>query len=71
MSCRDNQSISIQKIKLNEELDFDKAIISDNDRIVPTKNQLNFWQNKNTKIQQINSTHCPFEIYSSWIELIC
>ncbi|MBQ7287984.1 MAG: DUF452 family protein [Candidatus Gastranaerophilales bacterium] len=62
--------ISIQKIELKEELAFDKAIISELDRIVPTKNQLNFWQNK-TKIEKINSTHCPFEIYSKWTDLIC
>ena len=62
--------ISIQKIELKETLTFDKAIVSDNDRIVPTKNQLNFWENK-AKIEKINSTHCPFEIYSKWTELLC
>ena len=63
--------ISIQKIKISEELDFDCAIISSDDKIVPSKNQLNFWENKQTEIKKINSTHCPFEIYSSWIDLLC
>ena len=62
--------ISIQKIELNEELNFDCAIVSDNDKIIPTKNQINFWENK-TKIININSTHCPFEKYISWMELLC
>ena len=62
--------ISIQKIELNKELDFDLAIISDDDKIVPTKNQLNFWKNK-AQIININSTHCPFEKYTSWMELLC
>ena len=65
--------IAIQNIKLTEYLNFDKVIISKDDRIIPTKNQLNFWQNKaqTTDIIQINSTHCPFEIYSFWVELLC
>ncbi len=62
--------IAIQNIKLTDELNFDLAIISKNDRIIPTKNQLNFWQNK-ALIKEINSTHCPFEIYNSWQDLLC
>ena len=65
-----DELISIQKIKLNEELNFDSAYISNDDKIIPSKNQINFWQNK-TKIIEINSTHCPFEKYSAWSELLC
>lgn len=61
----------IQRVKINETLDFDKIIISKDDRIVPTKNQINFWQGLNKNYELINSTHCPFEIYSSWTDLIC
>ena len=62
--------ISIQNIQLKDELNFDKAIISKFDRIIPTQNQINFWKNK-TNVEIINSTHCPYENYSSWEELIC
>ncbi|MBQ4647355.1 MAG: DUF452 family protein [Candidatus Gastranaerophilales bacterium] len=62
--------ISIQKIKLNKEIAFDCAIISSFDRIVPTKNQINFWQNKTT-IKQIDSTHCPFDKFEKWSDLLC
>ena len=62
--------ISIQKIELKEELEFDYSIISNDDKIIPTKNQINFWENK-TKIFRINSTHCPFEKYTRWTELLC
>ena len=62
--------ISIQNFKLKNELKFDCAIISSNDRIVPTKNQLAFWNDK-TKIIEIDSTHCPFEKFTSWMELLC
>ena len=62
--------ISIQKIELTQELEFDLALISDNDRIVPTKNQLNFWKEK-TENKLIGSTHCPFEKFGAWSELLC
>lgn len=62
--------ISIQKIELKEELKFDKAIISNNDRIVPTKNQINFWQDR-AEFEEVEGTHCMFENYKSWKELLC
>ena len=65
-----DELISIQNIELNDELKFDKAIISSNDRIIPTKNQLNFWQNK-AEYKLINSTHCPFDTLNSWRDIIC
>jgi len=55
---------------LDDTLDFDYTIISSDDKIIPTKNQINFWQNK-AQIKQINSTHCPFENFKSWSELLC
>lgn len=62
--------ISIQKIELKEELDFDLALISNNDKIIPTKNQINFWQNR-TSIKIIEGTHCCFEKFNSWSEFLC
>lgn len=65
-----DELISIQKIELNEEMDFDCALVSSNDRIVPTKNQINFWTDK-VEIKEIQSTHCPFEKFQTWRELLC
>lgn len=62
--------ISIQKINLDEELVFDLVLISDDDRIIPTKNQVNFWQDK-AEIKLIGSTHCPFEKFKNWSDLVC
>ena len=45
---------------------FDKQIVSDNDNIIPTKNQLNYWKNP----EIINSGHCPFFEYESWLEIL-
>jgi hypothetical protein len=65
-----DELISIQKIELNDKLDYDLALISDNDRIVPTKNQINFWKDK-AKNRIINSTHCPFDKFQTWSDLLC
>lgn len=45
---------------------FDKQIVSDNDNIIPTKNQLNYWKNP----EIIKSGHCPFFDYKSWLEIL-
>ncbi len=65
-----DELLAIQNIVLDDEITFTKAIVSNDDRIIPTKNQLNFWQSKTT-IEKINSTHCPFESFDSWNELLC
>jgi len=59
------------KIKLTEksyETYYDKALVSSNDKIIPTKNQMNFWQNKTETIQ---SGHFPFYNFKSWNEILC
>lgn len=38
---------------------FTKAVISQNDRIIPTKSQQNFWEDR-CEIKLINSGHFPF-----------
>ena len=62
--------ISIQNIKTQNETIFDKAIISKEDIIIPTKNQIAYWQDK-TKLEIIDSAHYPFKNYTSWKELLC
>jgi len=62
--------ITIKDLKIKDEIKYDKVIISSEDKIIPTKNQINFWQDK-ADYKIINSTHCPFKKYSSWQEIIC
>lgn len=52
--------------KPNESFKYTKAIVADSDKIIPTKNQLNYWENPII----INSGHCPFMLYSKWSELL-
>jgi len=52
------------EIRLNP----DKIFISRNDRVIPYKNQMNFWSDAQTEI--IDSGHFPFYRFSSWDEII-
>jgi len=63
--------IAIQNLKLNYELKYDKAIIPMKDNIVPYKNQLNYWENTDTEITQINSGHYIFNNFRAWQDIIC
>lgn len=47
---------------------YDTAIISDFDKIIPTKNQHNFWEGK-AHIKTLVSGHFPFYNFKSWTEL--
>ena len=58
--------IAIRDLKVQDYLTFDKAIVSTKDRIIPSKNQINFWKNA----QQIDCTHYIFDQYTSWEELL-
>jgi len=63
--------ISIKNFKAMQSLDFNTAFISDFDKIIPTKNQYNFWQmHSTTKIKQIKQGHYPFFNFKNWDEII-
>ncbi len=65
-----NELVAIKEISLKENLSFDFALVSLSDKIISSKNQLAFWENK-TIIKKINSSHCPFELFSKWSDLLC
>ena len=45
---------------------YDRAIVSNNDKIIPFKNQMNMWQNL---AKVIDCGHFPFYNYKSWDEI--
>ena len=47
-------------------LKYTRMIAADCDKIVPFKNQLNYWKTP----EVIHSGHCPFELYTKWEELL-
>lgn len=54
----------------NNEHYYDKTLISTNDKIIPTKNQVNFWQN-NAEIEMLESGHFPYYNFVSWNDILC
>lgn len=53
------------------EMSFDKVIVSSFDRVIPTKNQLNFWKNKSAcNTIEIADGHFPFYSFKN-LEEIC
>ena len=71
---RENELKSLyQRIKTSEnsyEHYYDKALISTRDKIIPTKNQVNFWQN-NAEIEMLESGHFPYYNFKSWNDILC
>lgn len=48
---------------------YDIAIISNNDKIIPSKNQENFWS-EYIYVKTLESGHFPFYNYKSWDEIL-
>lgn len=48
---------------------YDHAIISDTDKIIPTRNQLNFWRNR-ANVKVLNSGHFPFFEFEGWEDIL-
>lgn len=54
-------------IPLGKVMDFyNKILISDNDKIIPTKSQVAFWKME----PNLKGGHCPFFQFSKWSELL-
>ena len=47
-------------------LHYDKILISDNDKIIPTKSQVDFWGIE----PNLKGGHCPFFQFEKWSELL-
>ena len=57
---------ALKGYKANENFKYTKVWISDNDKIIPTKNQVAFWG----KEPNLRSGHCPFFLFKNWEELL-
>lgn len=60
----------IRSAEINYSRFYDKVLISSRDKIIPTKNQINFWQN-NAEIEMLESGHFPYYNFKSWNEILC
>jgi biotin synthesis protein BioG len=48
---------------------FDVALVGKKDKIFTFRNQMNYWKEKNI-VKMIDAPHFPFNIWSSWDEII-
>lgn len=55
---------------LNYEKFYDKAIVSEFDKIIPSKNQLASHEKNNTPVITLSSGHFPFYNFSSWSDIL-
>lgn len=57
---------AIREYKSNLDFKYDKVLISDDDKIIPSKNQSNYWGIK----PNLRSGHSPFNLYHNWSEIL-
>ena len=57
---------ALRMYNANLNFKYNRVIISNEDKIIPTKNQLAFWN----VLPNVDSGHCPFFKYKKWSELI-
>ena len=65
----ENQKSELSALKnytANSNFKYNRIILSDNDKIIPTKNQIAFWRIE----PNISSGHCPFMLFKKWEELL-
>ncbi len=49
---------------------YTKALVGVNDKIIPAKNQLNFWGKFDVPVVKLDCGHFPFYNYKSWEEIL-
>lgn len=57
---------ALKNYAANEDFKYNRVLISNNDKIIPTKNQEAFWGIK----ANFESGHCPFYSFTKWSELL-
>ena len=60
-----NELISLKTYKGDENFSFDLVYISEYDKIITPKNQLNFWNKRNEKIIMLDCGHFPTSIFEN------
>ena len=66
ISEQHSELIALKNYYADELFKYDKIIISDNDKIIPTKSQVTFWVIE----PNLKGGHCPFFQFTKWSELL-
>ncbi|MBE7710879.1 MAG: DUF452 family protein [Cyanobacteria bacterium SIG31] len=61
-----SELIALKNYKTDNEFRYNKVLISNNDKIIPTKSQIAFWGIE----PNLTAGHCPFFQFSKWSELL-
>jgi biotin synthesis protein BioG len=61
-----SELVALKNYRANTNFKYDKVLISDNDKIIPTKSQVNFWEIE----PNLKGGHCPFFQFKKWSELL-
>ena len=61
-----SELIALKNYQANEAFKYNKILISDNDKIIPTKSQVAFWGIE----PNLKGGHCPFFQFKKWSELL-
>ena len=61
-----NELIALKNYQFNNDFRYNKILISDNDKIIPTKSQIAFWNQE----PNLKGGHCPFFSFTKWSELL-
>lgn len=70
LESQKSELIELKKYTPSEKVKFDKVIVGENDKIIPTKNQTNYWTDKDVNIIFTPTGHYPFLMYNDWAELV-
>lgn len=61
-----NELIAIKNFSAKESFEYDKVLISDNDKIIPPKSQCAYWNIE----ANLKSGHYPFHLFKKWSEIL-
>ena len=61
-----SELIALKNYQANAAFKYNKVLISDNDKIIPTKSQIAFWGIE----PNLKGGHCPFFQIKKWSELL-
>lgn len=66
ISEQHSELIALKNYKAIEDFKYNKILISDNDKIIPTKSQVAFWGIE----PNLKGGHCPFFSFTKWSDLL-
>lgn len=61
-----NELIAIKNYSAKEGFEYNKVLISDSDKIIPTKSQCSYWDFE----ANLKSGHYPFHLFRTWSEIL-